>query len=264
MFSPAKTAKPTELESYTIYRFTVVNRWLSGSASVACAGTWRNDHRTYASMWMVSAHRLRGTFYFAETFDEFNGQGAFEMRQSRFPIYFRWYAFPNFCMQISRSLAYGVHVSSNASATAEFKCPHAYSKMTSTQHSQTKILEEAEGWGLINMVDKIICSVWRDSHETMLSSCSKSGARLLPGVVWIEVSPLHQQNRSRQGQYKYDYSRLTVSNTHGHVAKWTVWPGLTHSLPSPKTTFFNHFTEKCIVSGGSENWQHNHLILSSE
>ena len=58
--------------------------------------TWRNDHRTSVSMWKVSAHRLRRTFYFAESFDEFSGKGAFEMRQIRFSLSFRWYAFPNF------------------------------------------------------------------------------------------------------------------------------------------------------------------------
>ena len=36
-----------------------------------------------------------------------------------FSICFRWYAFPNFCTQISRPLAYGVRISSKASATAE-------------------------------------------------------------------------------------------------------------------------------------------------
>ena len=36
----------------------------------------------------------------------------------RFSISCRWYAFPNFCTQISRPLAYGVRVSSKASATA--------------------------------------------------------------------------------------------------------------------------------------------------
>ena len=33
---------------------------------------------------------------------------------------FRWYAFPNFCLQISRPLAYGVRITSKASATAVF------------------------------------------------------------------------------------------------------------------------------------------------
>ena len=35
-----------------------------------------NDHGTYASMWKEGAHRLRRTFYFAES------EGAFEMRHS--------------------------------------------------------------------------------------------------------------------------------------------------------------------------------------
>ena len=35
-----------------------------------------------------------------------------------FSVLLRWYAFPNFCMQISRSLAYDVRISSKASATA--------------------------------------------------------------------------------------------------------------------------------------------------
>ena len=33
-------------------------------------------------MWKGSAHRLRRTFYFAESFDELSGKGAFEMRHS--------------------------------------------------------------------------------------------------------------------------------------------------------------------------------------
>ena len=37
----------------------------------------------------------------------------------RFSISFRWYAFQNFCTQISRPLAYGVRISSKASATAD-------------------------------------------------------------------------------------------------------------------------------------------------
>ena len=41
-----------------------------------------NDHRTYASMWNESAHRLRRTFYFAESFDELIGKGAFVMWHS--------------------------------------------------------------------------------------------------------------------------------------------------------------------------------------
>ena len=36
----------------------------------------------------------------------------------RFSTSNRWYAFPNFCTQISRPHAYGVHISSKASATA--------------------------------------------------------------------------------------------------------------------------------------------------
>ena len=36
----------------------------------------------------------------------------------RFSIYFRWYAFPNFCTQMSRPFAYVVRISSKASATA--------------------------------------------------------------------------------------------------------------------------------------------------
>ena len=59
-------------------------------------------------------------------FDELSAKGAF-----RFSISFRWFAFPNFCTQISRSVAYtvyanfslgcvhGVRISSNAGATAE-------------------------------------------------------------------------------------------------------------------------------------------------
>ena len=34
---------------------------------------------------------------------------------------FRWYAFPNFRTQISRPLAYSVHISSEASATAAYQ-----------------------------------------------------------------------------------------------------------------------------------------------
>ena len=36
----------------------------------------------------------------------------------RFSLSFRWYAFSNFCTQISRPLAHGVRISSKASATA--------------------------------------------------------------------------------------------------------------------------------------------------
>ena len=36
-----------------------------------------------------------------------------------FSISFHWYAFLNFCTQISRQLVYGVHVSSKASVTTE-------------------------------------------------------------------------------------------------------------------------------------------------
>ena len=36
----------------------------------------------------------------------------------RFSISFRWYAFPIFCTQVSRPLAYGVRISSKSSATA--------------------------------------------------------------------------------------------------------------------------------------------------
>ena len=56
----------------------------------------------YTSMWMESAHRLRRTFYFADSFDKLSDKGAFEMRHSFVSISFRWYAFPNFCTQISR------------------------------------------------------------------------------------------------------------------------------------------------------------------
>ena len=38
----------------------------------------------------------------------------------RFPISFRWYAFPNFWTPISHPLAYGVRTSSKASATAAY------------------------------------------------------------------------------------------------------------------------------------------------
>ena len=65
-------------------------------------------------LWKECAHRLR-TFYFAESFDEPVGKGAFEMRHSF--LYFVWYPFPNFCTRISRPLAYSVRISSKACAT---------------------------------------------------------------------------------------------------------------------------------------------------
>ena len=56
-------------------------------------------------LWKESAHRLRA-FYFAGSFDEPGGKGTFEMHHSCLYISFRWYAFPNVCTQICRSLAY--------------------------------------------------------------------------------------------------------------------------------------------------------------
>ena len=61
-----------------------------------------NDHGTYASMWKESAHSLQLTVYFAEFFDD---------ALFCFSVSFHWYTFLNFCMQISRPLAYGVHIS---------------------------------------------------------------------------------------------------------------------------------------------------------
>ena len=69
----------------------------------------KHDHGACASMWKENAHRLRRTFYFAESFDQLSGKGTFEMWHSF--LYFVWYAFPNLCTQISRH-------SSKASATA--------------------------------------------------------------------------------------------------------------------------------------------------
>ena len=43
-------------------------------------------------------------------------------------ISFRWYAFPNFCTQISRPLAYGVRTSSKASVTAALLVPSLIAK----------------------------------------------------------------------------------------------------------------------------------------
>ena len=77
-----------------------------------------NEHRTYASLWKESVHLLRRTFYFVESFDELIGKGAFEKCAIHFAISFRWYAFPNFCTQISRPLAYGERISSKGSTTA--------------------------------------------------------------------------------------------------------------------------------------------------
>ena len=64
--------------------------------------TQTRDHWTYPSMWKESVHRLRRTFYFVESFDELSSKGALLKCGICFSISFRWYAFPNFCTQISR------------------------------------------------------------------------------------------------------------------------------------------------------------------
>ena len=67
-----------------------------------------NDHRTYVSMWKESMHRFRRTFC-----------QRIIWWCICFSISFHWYAFWNFWMQISRPLAYGVCISSKASATTD-------------------------------------------------------------------------------------------------------------------------------------------------
>ena len=67
-------------------------------------------------LWKESAHRLRTTVYFAESFDEPGGK---MLLKCVICFSFRWYTFQNFCTQISCPLAYGVHISSKASVTAE-------------------------------------------------------------------------------------------------------------------------------------------------
>ena len=70
-----------------------------------------SNHRTHASIWEESAHRLRRTLYFAE-FDRCFWNAAF------LSMSFHWYAFPNFYTQFSHTLVYNVRTSSKASAPA--------------------------------------------------------------------------------------------------------------------------------------------------
>ena len=84
-----------------------------------------NDHGTYTSVWKESAHGLRNIFHFAECL--MNLLVKVQWKSGiRFSISFRWYAFPNFCTQISRPLAYGVRIFSKVSATADHTSPSIF------------------------------------------------------------------------------------------------------------------------------------------
>ena len=73
----------------------------------------------------------------------------------RFSISFRWHAFPKFCTQISRPLAYGVRISSRASATAVVSLTlQPYPPQE--PHTDAEIKEFAEGYGVkFDMFSKI-------------------------------------------------------------------------------------------------------------
>ena len=69
-----------------------------------------------------------------------------------FSISFRWYTFPNFCTQISCPLAYGVCISSKASATADLKhniecCCFTFRQSSSRNSGRTMI---TNGRGLVS------------------------------------------------------------------------------------------------------------------
>ena len=70
-----------------------------------------NDHGTYASMRKESAHRLRRTFHFNESFDELSGKSAFEMLYSFLYLFslvcsyeFSYANFSSTCVQCTRLL----------------------------------------------------------------------------------------------------------------------------------------------------------------
>ena len=66
------------------------------------------------------AHRLRKTVYFALNRLMNPAVKVLLKCTIRLSIYCRWYAFRNFCTQIYRLLAYGVRISSKASASAGY------------------------------------------------------------------------------------------------------------------------------------------------
>ena len=86
-----------------------------------------NDHGRHASIVKGKPHRLR-TFYFSLNRLMNPMVDVLLKCVIRFSISFRWYAFPNFCTQISRPLAYGVRTSSKASATAALLVPSLIAK----------------------------------------------------------------------------------------------------------------------------------------
>ena len=73
------------------------------------------SRKAFRVLWKGSAHPLRTTFDFVESFYEPGGQGAFEMRHSCLAFFS---LLRNFCTQIFRSLAYAVRIFSKASGTA--------------------------------------------------------------------------------------------------------------------------------------------------
>ena len=185
-------------------------------------------------LWKESAHRLRTTFYFAESFDELTGNGAFEMRHS-FLNFFSLVRISKCSYANFRSLAYAVYASSQKPARpliivliSTLQCIavvfHLYVKddasvvqlewQTPSPNEEPMILLEAVGgnpkhWQSkeipipVNKIDQI-------GYRYQVLYKEGFGRRLINTITWSKQEPIIEQGwRSLQtaGTHRYDIFR---------------------------------------------------------